>query len=351
MHFPVIALLALLSLGQAAWAHHSRANFQLDNLVEKAGVITDVSWSNPHIYWEMELDNGENWTIEGHSVPGALRNGWTRETLNVGDVIRVGVFPDQKPDRRFALVEWIVPADGVALAGFNPRSIPAELRNGAPPRRPQGAAGPSQTAVAPSTDMSGTWRADLRGVNLRTGVFDPATNLPLTAEGEAVMAEYDDADNPEYQCEKAALPLGGPYLVRFERFADRFVIQKEHGGGDGRYVVWLDRDSMPENQPADRTGLAFGAFDDNVLNFQIDNFAPSVWGVSRGLDSSVQKQVAGTFELSQDGRSITYSYEISDPVYLTEPIERSGTLLKQPDTEFVNEECDPAISSLHLTLE
>ena len=56
-------------------------------------------------------------------------------------------------------------------------------------------------------------------------------------------------------------------------------------------------------------------------------------------------------ELQPDGLAIEYSHVISDPVYLTEPITRSGVLHKEPDREFVNEPCDPQISSLHLTAE
>ena len=56
-------------------------------------------------------------------------------------------------------------------------------------------------------------------------------------------------------------------------------------------------------------------------------------------------------ELQADGLTIDYSYMITDPVYLTEPLTRAGVLRKEPDREFVNEPCDPEISSLHLSVD
>ena len=76
MRTPIL-FFAVLGIGiyLPAAAHHSRANFQLDNLVEMEGMVTDYKWANPHIYFKMELKNGENWLVEGHSVPGALSLG------------------------------------------------------------------------------------------------------------------------------------------------------------------------------------------------------------------------------------------------------------------------------------
>jgi len=85
--------------------------------------------------------------------------------------------------------------------------------------------------------------------------------------------------------------------------------------------------------------------------FEVTNYAAAKWGLGRGLDSSDQKHVSGRLELQIDGLAIDYTYLITDPVYLTEPITRGGVLRKEPDREFVNEPCDPEIGSLHLTPE
>ena len=346
----------LIVVSQSGQTHHSRANFQLDNLVEMRGTVTEFNWANPHIYWRMDLENGENWLIEGHSIPGVVRLGWARDTIQVGDELLIAAFPDQNTERNFALVEYLVLADGTPLAGFTPNAIPADLRAGgggagAPPGSGRG---DSAADVEPSTDFSGNWRADLRGVNLRTGAFfDPQANLPLTAEGEAVMAAYDESENPSYQCEQGGLPIGGgPYGIRIDRHEDRLAIMGEHTNVGEENAIWLDASAAPQNQPPSRQGLAIGqAEDDRTITFEVTNYVATKWGLDRGLDSSDRKHVSGRMELQADGLAINYSYEITDPVYLTEPLIRNGVLRKEPDREFVNEPCDPEISSLHLSVE
>ena len=63
------------------------------------------------------------------------------------------------------------------------------------------------------------------------------------------------------------------------------------------------------------------------------------------------KHIKARFELQPRGLAIDFTYEITDPVYLTAPLIRTGVLLKKPDREFIDEPCDPAISSLHLSQE
>ena len=354
MRHQIIALLPVFGLAApAGLAHHSRANFQLDNLVEMRGTVTEFRWANPHIYWEMEMENGETWLIEGHSIPGVTRMGWDRDTLQVGEELLIVAYPDQNTDRKFALIEYLVKADGTPLAGFNPNAIPAELRAdaGVPPGMGRGrVAGP----VEPSADFSGNWRADMRGVNLRAGAFfDPNEGLPLTAAGEAVMAAYDEAENPWYACESGGgLPFGGgPYGTRIDRHEDRLTITGELRSFGEAYTLWLDDSAAPADQPRSPAGLAIGRVEGEAIVFEVTNFAAIKWGLGRGVDSSDQKHVSGRMELSPDGFAINYTYITTDPVYLTEPLTRSGVLNKEPDREFVNEPCDPEISSLHLEAE
>ena len=46
---PAAALVAALAAAPAL-AHHSRANFDLDSVVEIEGTVTEFSWRNPHAF-------------------------------------------------------------------------------------------------------------------------------------------------------------------------------------------------------------------------------------------------------------------------------------------------------------
>lgn len=342
--FPVLSLVLISSAG----AHHSRAGFDLDNETRLSGTVTEVRWANPHIYLRMDMENGENWLVEGHSVPGAMGLGWTRDTVRVGDEIMVGGNVALDPEQKFALMNWIVTRDGTAQQAMPRGQVPADLSGG---RVAQGRPryGPPPDAQ-PSTDFSGNWSADLRGRNLATGVFDPNRNLPLTAAGQAVLDEYRGAENPAYQClpgTSFAGALNAPYSNRIVRFDDRLEIHKE--STTHFYTIWLDEAAAPGNHVPDRPGLTIGRYEDErTLAWQTTRFAPSKWGLSRGVDSSEQKEINGRFELAEDGMSMTVTWTISDPVYFREPVMRTARLFKDVDREFDPEPCDPEVSSMHL---
>jgi hypothetical protein len=75
-------------------AHHSfAAEFDRDQPITLTGTVTKVEWSNPHIWFYIDVkdQNGKvtNWGFSG-APPGMLtRRGITKETLKVGDVIKV----------------------------------------------------------------------------------------------------------------------------------------------------------------------------------------------------------------------------------------------------------------------
>ncbi len=352
-------LLALILVWQPGSAHHSRAGFDLGNETRLSGTVTELNWANPHIYMRVDLDNGENWLFEGHSVPGAQGLGWTRDTVRAGDEITIGANVALDPDQRFALMNWIVTRDGVAQRAMPGGRIPEDVLQervvsagpgGGPPRSDRT---PGNRDVQPSTDMSGNWAADLRGRNLATGVFDPERNLPLTEAGQAVLDAYRDEDNPANQClpgSNFAAALNGPYDNRIERFDDRLEITKENH--TNVHTIWLGEDNAPEDHQPDRTGLSIGHFEEErTLVWRTTGFAPSTWGISRGVDSSAQKEVDGRFELAEDGMSLHVTTVTTDPVNLTEPLSRSFTVYKSTNREFDPVPCDPAASSRHITLE
>ena len=97
MRTKIAALLAALGAAAVtvpAAAHHSfAAEFDSESPIEVTGVVTKVEWMNPHtfFYIDVETESGdyENWAMELGSPNGLTRRGWTRNSLNVGDVVTV----------------------------------------------------------------------------------------------------------------------------------------------------------------------------------------------------------------------------------------------------------------------
>ena len=82
------AILAAGSLG----AHHSfDAEYDRTKSRNFEGKVTKVEWMNPHARFYLDVtENGKttNWEFELGSPNGLMRQGWTRNTLKVGDVIK-----------------------------------------------------------------------------------------------------------------------------------------------------------------------------------------------------------------------------------------------------------------------
>lgn len=94
----VIALFSALFLQSSVWAHHSLVGeFDTSVDLEVRGAITKVEWTNPHIwiYLDVTAANGavEKWECEMGSPNQLIRQGWKKEDLPLGTVIRANANP------------------------------------------------------------------------------------------------------------------------------------------------------------------------------------------------------------------------------------------------------------------
>ena len=337
----IVAVVVTLGVATAADAHHSRAPFDLDKRIEIDGTITDVAWRSPHVYIEATVRNdagvAATWTLEGHSIPGFLRLGWQRETVQVGDHVAIVAHPSRTGNQNFAMLYSITRDDGSTYYAYQipeGKSVP-----GLPSRGP----------VAPSTDFSGTWRHMIPVLEAAIGSFRPPTDWPLTAKGRAQVDAWNLNDDPELDC----VPLGVPRLIlatyshAWRREAAQIVIVKERSRQTRD--IHLDGAPRPASFTPNELGYSVGRFEvDGSLVVETLGFAPTRWGNARGLDSSAAKRVLERYRLADDGLRMSVSYTIEDPEFLTAPVTVQGEYQKGPDYEFVNEVCDRDTARRHL---
>lgn len=85
---------ALLALVRPVAAHHSfAAEFDATKPVTLKGAVTRVEWANPHIWVYLEVKNAdgavEPWQCEGGPPNTLTRNGWSQQSLKVGDQVTI----------------------------------------------------------------------------------------------------------------------------------------------------------------------------------------------------------------------------------------------------------------------
>ncbi len=88
-----LAVAAATLLSIPAWAHHSHANYNTGEFTTVSGTITEVVWTNPHVWIYLDLINAQGrpqkWAMEGGSVTSLMRGGWQRTSIKPGDKISV----------------------------------------------------------------------------------------------------------------------------------------------------------------------------------------------------------------------------------------------------------------------
>ncbi len=77
--------------GSTLFAHHSTAMYNMANPTTVTGVVKRFEWTNPHAYIYLEVKdesgNTTEWTVEMMSLNHLKSYGWSRTTVQPGDVV------------------------------------------------------------------------------------------------------------------------------------------------------------------------------------------------------------------------------------------------------------------------
>ena len=309
-------------------AHHSQAQFNLDPAAVEtiAGTVTQFDFKSPHVYLYLETEESDGgtavWELEATSTPNLIRRGWSRDTLEPGDKVRIDIHPARVPGQHIARVGTVHFADGRSLSATG----------GAPPAR----------ANARANTLAGRWygRSDLAQVQLDRA----AVPWPLTPKGQAAREAYDGTQNPQVDC----IPMTAPTIMLYSTVfdvslaEDRMTIAGEWLSFER--VIYLDGRAHPLTGERSPQGHSVGHWEGETLVVDTVNFADHAAGNSFEIPSGARKHLVERLSLGDDGRRVDYEFVLEDPEYMTAPILGDGSWEYRPDLEPQQLECDPEIA-------
>ena len=123
-------LVGVLTVCIPMLAHHGATSYANSIVVLKDATVTKLVWANPHtiVLFDVKDDKGtvSHWAGEAGSPSAVSLLGWTKNSLQPGDVITVYIYP-AKSGSPVGRLNKIVFADGKTLrdsqlGGDNPKA-------------------------------------------------------------------------------------------------------------------------------------------------------------------------------------------------------------------------------------
>lgn len=315
---PLITALVLLTVTSAAMGHHSPfLFFDPTSTIEVEGKIIKLQWRNPHVVFQLETTDSSGeaaaWKLETHSVSILRRMNLDRDSVSVGDNVKVAGWPSKRGGHELFITNMLMP-DGVEIA-FDP---------GAPPRWADEAKGDKSTWMATADSAAGggaegifhVWSTSLVGGD--GNFLYEGYDFPLTAKGQAARSSYDMYSNPILgTCEYKGMPtiMEQPYPMQFAKSHNRILMHMEEGN------IVRTFDMTPGASIAGKEPTALGH---SIGEWHGDTLVITTTGSSwpyvdmTGVPNSPDTLYVERFTPSDDGKTLDYTLTVTDPDTFTE---------------------------------
>lgn len=340
----ILAVLSSIFIAFPAQAHHSFAATFTDEVITIEGYIERVRFSNPHVlvYLNVVEEDGteRSWHAEGGSPTSLRAQGWDRDTLSVGDYVRITGNSTRNGSPMISMnqegaVQFVNPNNGRVTGSPGRENIVTNMVLDMPLQLPDG-----------RPNVSSVWTGEATG---RVG--PPIQNIPPMAyneAGAALQAVFDPVNDPQVWCEPPGLVRQAgftPHPVRIQQYDDRVEISYEEYGGER--TVYFDQRDMVGGEKT-HLGQSWARYEDQKLVIESNNLLANLSTTAGNLVSDQTSTVETYYRQdTAEGRAVLMmDIVVTDPVYLLEPWTFTWGKYAEADPEsyeFIEVDCTPPL--------
>ena len=309
-------------LSTSAVAHHSPAIFfDRTQTIEIEGEITEVVWRNPHISYELRSQEADGsmrvWEVEGLSLSWLNRMNLTRESVSVGDQVRVFGWPGKGGGADIFVLNMLI-SDATEIV-FIPTGQPRWSSDITGDSGKWMLTEADIVASPEATSIFDTWSHSI-GINGEAQMFG-GYPFKLTEAAASIRASYQLYDNPIFkgECVHKGMPtiMEQPYPMELVDNGEVITVRMEEGNAlrEIRMSETIDAADLT----AKVMGHSFGKWEENSL---VVTTVKSSWPYidMTGVQNSEDAVYVEKFTLTANGKRLNYTMTITDPEILVEPI-------------------------------
>ena len=357
-------LLIAIFAAAAAFAQ-SAATYDSSRQIKLTGVVTRVEWANPHAFFFVNVKDAAgtvtNWALEFGNPLDLEKDGWTRNSLHIGDTVNVEGIPARDPDNQAFAKSVILAKTGKRLFTPAPAKKAAAAAHEPTPRWPDG-----QVRLGPPPGKKGYWGAAsasalvdrtagtiaMNSEGLLRNLADVDRVAPFQPWAKAVY-EYRQRtllkDDPLTRC----LPPGGPRQFQMPN-GFQFIEQRELGrilvllGGADRNWRIIYTDGRPQGQPEEVVrgyyGNSVGHWEKDTLVVDVIGFNEHFWFANGGLPHTEALHLTERFTRPDLG-TLKYEVTVDDPRTYTRPWTGGWNIPWVPNEEIQEYFCEDNVES------
>ncbi len=329
----VTVSLAFFVLSCPALGHHSITAFYYPNRsMEIEGIVTEIFWKNPHTGFTLEVVNSEGvveeWVTEGNTISELARKGFSRESIKIGDRIRMGGRASRRGERMiFGSPSHLLLPGGeeVPLLATSSSADETALERAGP--RPTVLLNRGSAADAAGSGIFKVWSYQ--------DLYQLRSPLVITPAAQAAVDAYDPrTDDPSLKCVPPGMPnaILNPYPIELIDEGDR-IIQRIEEWGQQR-VIHMSEEARNQVQAPSHLGRSVGRWEGNTLVVDISQIAFPFLDAD-GIPMSENVSMVERYTLSEDETELQYEIVVTDPENLVEPAIWDHTWVYRPGDEIL----------------